>query len=747
MRERMRKRGMRRLAPLLSCFFFNPDQNQKKKKKKQVQKLKHADPIRASTAALSLFVARLLAGEVGGGGGGNGASGASGEGDGDGEGVGASAAASSAATAEAASRLARRHLGVAEQLAAEKKVAKAAAAKAKAVEEEEEEEGPPSSAAAAEADDRDDDDAPSSSPSTPSTSALAAAVRSLVASTLAHPRSKELYGSFPVTSRGWRRLPKVYGENGGAGAAAGAGAADGAAAPSSPSLSPPLPPALVAIDCEMVETEGGRKTDLARVAVAASIPLCWFEGDEEEKEGGEGEEEEAKKDDENENGGDGGGEEGEKKEANGDALPPTSPPKQPLLSPLEAAALSLKKAGYGPPHLVLSCAVAPARRVSDWRSHVTGLTRCSLSAAPMGRSEAQQAVAAAVARASGWSEEDKGRESLAPEPEEAPRRLAAVSDLRLPRAMPAPAVLVGHAFTTTCRLLGSAPPRGHLVIDTALLYGYEGLPRATPGLADLYSAVVGGGGAGGGKKNPSLDGAGDDDEQELLRRRRPAAGPRGAARLRRRRSGGPGPGRGGPRGPHRRRKRSKNADRRTKGSRSRRRRARSSAASSAGCSSTDSSPLLPLPLLCGFDAAAAVTALFETMPAGVARPVSSRPWRPLQQQPRRRKEDGGAATAKDDETRRSPAATKAWAIFASPGGGGRRLRRSAPAHPGLALFRFCGHRFPGEAAAAREDPATAVAPAAAETGRAQLSLSPLLLFRRRCLRKSSGSARRRRTPG
>ena len=100
--------------PLLNSPASLPFSSQKHKTttKRQSQKLKHADPTRASTAALSLFVARLLAGEVGGGGSGD-------------EGV-EGGISDAAAVAEAASRLARRHLGVAEQLAAEKKASKAA---------------------------------------------------------------------------------------------------------------------------------------------------------------------------------------------------------------------------------------------------------------------------------------------------------------------------------------------------------------------------------------------------------------------------------------------------------------------------------------------------------------------------------------------------------------------------------------------------------------------------------------------
>ena len=56
----------RRLAP--QRLALNPDpfplrqKQNKQKTTKQSQRLKHADPTRASTAVLSLFVARLLAG-------------------------------------------------------------------------------------------------------------------------------------------------------------------------------------------------------------------------------------------------------------------------------------------------------------------------------------------------------------------------------------------------------------------------------------------------------------------------------------------------------------------------------------------------------------------------------------------------------------------------------------------------------------------------------------------------------------
>ena len=68
-RERERNKLQTTASPPL--FSFNPDlfsfpltslPKKKKKYNAQSQRLKHADPTRASTAALSLFVARLLAG-------------------------------------------------------------------------------------------------------------------------------------------------------------------------------------------------------------------------------------------------------------------------------------------------------------------------------------------------------------------------------------------------------------------------------------------------------------------------------------------------------------------------------------------------------------------------------------------------------------------------------------------------------------------------------------------------------------
>ena len=608
---------MRRLAPSLfstptsfspaSLSLPNPKQNPKTT---QSQKLKKADPTRASTAALSLFVARLLAGDIGGSVGDG-----SGEGEGGGEGSNAAAV---AAAAEAASRLARRHLGVAEQLAAEKKAeTKAAATEA------------PRAAATAGGEAPDDG---SAGPHLPLS--LSGAVRSLVAATLSHPRSKELYGSFPVTSKGWRRLPRVYGNSVGVeaeGKREGAGAAAAASAAAGPSSSsPPLPPALVAIDCEMVETEGGEQTDLARVAVAASIPLCWFE--EEEGGQGEGEQEEEEEEEEEEAAKkEDGAAEKKKETANGNDSAPSLPPKQ-LLSPLEAAALSLRKAGYGPPHLVLSAAVAPSRKVSDWRRGITGLTRCSLAAAPMTRVEAQKAVAAAVARASGWREREEGDEE---EGEAA----------TLPPPLPAPAVLVGHALHHDLRALRLDAASGGLVIDTALLFGYEGLPRATPGLADLYAAVVIAG-AGRGKSVGGGKSGGEESGSaaEVAPLRSPGA-PHDCA-----------------------------AD--AVAALALAAEALAARVGSSGKNNSKQRITVPAPArkverdeLCkllvhglkpptssrDFDAAATVAALFETMPTGVARPRSVE----------------AVLVAPEKETKETtgtkPAvATKAWAVFATP---------------------------------------------------------------------------------
>ena len=609
-------------------------------------------------------MSRLLAGEVGNGG----------------EGDGSNANAAAAAVAEAASRLARRHLGIAEQLAAEKKAEKAAAtatATATATE-----------AAATAAAGRAPDAEASASAAPPSL--LAAAVRSLVAATLAHPRSKELYGSFPVTSKGWRRLPRVYGSGREREAGAGAASSPPSSPPSSsppprPPPPPPLPPALVAIDCEMVETGGGKKTDLARVAIAASIPLCWFEEEEEEEDGDGGRRGSDSEDDSGSDNGDksAGGEGGEKEEAeaaNGNEAPsppppppPPPPPKQ-LLSPLEASSLSLKKAGYGPPHLVLSAAVAPSRKVSDWRSHITGLSRCSLSAAPMTRSEAQRAVVAAVARASGWSFGEErgggrgGSPSPSPEQEQEPVAAAAADSPPPPsRRLPAPAVLVGHALHHDLRALRLDAASGSLVVDTALLYGYEGLPRATPGLADLYSAVVGRGCGGKGSLEDSVvaplrsPGAPHDCAADAMAALALAAE---ALAVRIRSSEGDGG-------------------------------AAAAAAAAAAATDTGGRITVPAPArkverdeLCRllvhglkppprsrFDAVAAVAALFETMPAGVARPRSVEAVAAAVA-PSAEKESGeGAGAAKSAKSAKTAAAaaktattpaTKAWAVFASP---------------------------------------------------------------------------------
>ena len=643
-------------------------------------------------------MARLLAGEVGGGGSGD-------------EGV-EGGISDAAAVAEAASRLARRHLGVAEQLAAEKKASKAAT------------EAPKAAAAEAAAGEGAPDGggaAPLPPPSAPLLS-LSAAVRSLVAATLAHPRSKELYGSFPVTSKGWRRLPRVYGsasagaggEGKGSDVGVGAGTGAGAAASSPPASSssspppPPLPPALVAIDCEMVETEGGDQTDLARVAVAASIPLCWFEEDEEEGGGGEGGEDGKKQKD------DGGGAEEEDKAAHGgggDGAPsPPSPPLPPKqLSPLEAAAISLRKAGYGPPHLVLSSAVAPARRVSDWRPGITGLTRCSLAAAPMSRAGAQRAVVAAVARASGWrlgaeggaeGEEEEGSPPPSPSPPPAPGPAARPR----PRRLPAPAVLVGHALHHDLRALRLCAASGELVIDTALLYGYEGLPRATPGLADLYAAVVGRKSGGGGKGGGSPDEGNTAAAAAVAPLRSPgaphdcaadavAALALAAEALAARVGSG-----------------SASGARRPTGRR---------ITVPAPARKVDRDELCKL-LVHGlrppappsdFDAAAAVAGLFDTMPAGVARP---RFVEAVAAAPGTEKEATGAAATTTKPA--AAAATKAWAVFATPAEADAAFAALPLPNPGSPSSASVATDSLGRPQRLARIPATAVAPAAAGNG-------------------------------
>ena len=226
----------------------------------------------------------------------------------------------------------------------------------------------------------------------------AAAIEALVRATAAHPRYSELYIRPITADAGWVAAPSVAAPPGDAATLAGA-----------------HPPLLLALDCEMVETDAS-STDVVRVAL---VSVRWRAA------GG---------------GGDGDGAAG------------------------DAGAAVTTTAGAAAIDTVLSAAVRPKATVTNWRPAITGLGPGALAAAPFTRRGAAKAVAAALSAAA-----------------------AAAATTGAP-----PPVLIGHALHHDVAALQLALGRAPRVIDTALCFGWEGLPNAAPALADLHAAVVGG---------------------------------------------------------------------------------------------------------------------------------------------------------------------------------------------------------------------------------------------------------------
>ena len=227
----------------------------------------------------------------------------------------------------------------------------------------------------------------------------AAAIEALVRASAAHPRYNEL-NIRPLTGdAGWVAAPSVAAPPGDAATLSGA-----------------HPPPLLALDCEMVETDAST-TDVVRVALVA---VRWRAGG---------------------SGGDGAD------AAAGDA-----------------GAAVMSTAGAAAIDTVLSAAVRPKATITNWRPAITGLGPGALVAAPFARRSAAKAVAAALSAAA-----------------------TAAAATGAP-----PPVLIGHALHHDVAALQLALGRAPRVIDTALCYGWEGLPRAAPSLADLHAAVVGG---------------------------------------------------------------------------------------------------------------------------------------------------------------------------------------------------------------------------------------------------------------
>jgi hypothetical protein len=134
---------------------------------------------------------------------------------------------------------------------------------------------------------------------------------------------------------------------------------------------------------------------------------------------------------------------------------------EPAPSPPTTVPAVLAAAGAAAVDTVLAAAVRPAAPVSDWRAAVTGLGPGALDGAPFDRRGAACAVAAALTAAA-----------------------AAAAAAGAP-----PPVLVGHALHHDLAAL-RLDTAGTSIIDTGLVHGWVGLPRAAPGLGDLHGAAL-----------------------------------------------------------------------------------------------------------------------------------------------------------------------------------------------------------------------------------------------------------------